>query len=317
MSTKIVTIVGATGQQGKGVIAAFANGPYHIRGLTRNPDSAGAKVLSSQGVEVVKADVNDLASMKAAFSGSHIIFAVTDFYENFEKYGPEKGVEIESKQGSNMVEAASTTSTLEHFIWSTMPIDTEAFPVPHFRSKHTVDGIIRAHPELFAKTTFLMVCYYANNLGMPSYRPYWIETAKKYVQFTTHAPTTIIPVIGDVSINITPFVKAIVDQPQTTKNGAMVVASSEAVTAEEWVQTFAAAKGITVQTIRISREDFDKLWPWPTWAEEFAKMFALFENVPISEWILPGQKILTKDNLGLSEFQTLKEWAQSYELPTI
>ncbi|KAH8645418.1 hypothetical protein BX600DRAFT_534344 [Xylariales sp. PMI_506] len=317
MSKKIVTIVGATGLQGKGVIAAFADGPYHIRGITRNPNSASAQTLSAQGIEVVKADIDDLASLKAAFAGSHIIFAVTNFYEYFEKYGPEKAAEIETKQGANMAEAAAATTTLEHYIWSTLPRDSEQYPVPHFGAKHKVDNIIRENPTLLAKTTFIMVCYYSNNLGLPSYRPYWIETAKKYVQFTTHAPETQIPLIGDVSVNLTPFIRAIVARPEDTRNGTMIIASAEMVTADEWVKTWAEAKGVEVQTVRISREAYDALWPWPSWAEEFAKMFDLFEKVPIPEWLVPGQKVLTKDELGLTGFQTLKEWVQTYELPAL
>ncbi len=83
------------------------------------------------------------------------------------------------------------------------------------------------------------------------------------------------------------------------------------------MQVWAAAKNVKVQTVRVSREVFDRRWPWPTWAEEFAKMFAFFENVPIPEWMLPGQKVLTKDELGLTEFQTLEQWAQNYELPAL
>ncbi|KAK1758900.1 hypothetical protein QBC47DRAFT_420024 [Echria macrotheca] len=317
MTKKIVTVVGATGKQGTGIIAALPKDIYHIRGLTRNPGSAAATALSSQGVEVVKTDIGNLDSLEIAFSGSHIIFAVTDFYESFEKYGPEKAMEIETQQGINMAKAAAAVPTLEHYIWSTLPKSSGPFHVPHFEGKHRVDEYIRTDAALLAKTTFIMVCYYAENLALPSYRPYWIETAKKYVQFTTYGPATSVPLIGDVTKNVTPFIKAILDQPGKTKNGAMVIASSESVTAEDWVQAWARAKGVQVQTVRISRDDYDKLWPWPHWAEEFAKMFDFFENVPVQEWLVPGQQVLTRNELGITELESLQEWAKRYELPSI
>ena len=70
MSPKIVTIVGATGAQGKGVVRAFVNNPaYHVRALTRNPSSESGKALSAQGVEVVAANVDDLPFLKSTFAG--------------------------------------------------------------------------------------------------------------------------------------------------------------------------------------------------------------------------------------------------------
>jgi len=62
-------------------------------------------------------------------------------------------------------------------------------------------------------------------------------------------------------------------------------------------------------------KDYDALWPWPTWAEEFAKMFAFFESVPVPEWLVPGQKVLTKDDLGVTGLESLREWAERFELP--
>ncbi|KAH8820704.1 hypothetical protein F5884DRAFT_764922 [Xylogone sp. PMI_703] len=315
MSPKIVTIVGATGQQGKAVVAAFAGNPsYQIRGLTRNPDGAAAKELASQGIEVVKADINDLDSTTAAFKGSHIIFAVTDFYALFHQHGPVKAKELETKQGVIMAKAASVTATLEHYIWSTMPKGSKNYPVYHFESKSDVDVTIKSDPALLAKTTFLIVCFYANNLQIASFRPYWIDTVKKYVQFTTYPPDTPIPFIGEVA-NVTPFVKSIVEQPNETKNGAYVIGAVGNWTAQEWVEAWAAGKGKEVQMMRVSQDDYDTLFPWPRWSKEFALMMDYFKYVPANEWLEPGSKILTAEHLKVTPVTTLEEWAKTYEIP--
>lgn len=66
--SKLLTVVGATGNQGLSLInAALKDGGYKIRGLTRNPTSEKAAALSKRGVEIVKADLNDGASLVEAF----------------------------------------------------------------------------------------------------------------------------------------------------------------------------------------------------------------------------------------------------------
>jgi uncharacterized protein YbjT (DUF2867 family) len=65
----ILTVIGATGAQGSSIVAhALQSGAYKVRAITRNTTSAKAKALEAQGVEVVSADVNDVASLTKAFS---------------------------------------------------------------------------------------------------------------------------------------------------------------------------------------------------------------------------------------------------------
>ena len=65
MSTKkkIIAVIGATGNQGGGVVRALqASGIFHVRALTRNPNK-------NQGVgdEVIGADLNRPETLKTAF----------------------------------------------------------------------------------------------------------------------------------------------------------------------------------------------------------------------------------------------------------
>lgn len=57
-SKKIITVFGATGQQGGSVAQIFLNDPklkndWTVRGVSRNANSESAKKLISQGAEVV------------------------------------------------------------------------------------------------------------------------------------------------------------------------------------------------------------------------------------------------------------------------
>ena len=67
--SKTIVIFGATGVQGGGVVKELLKDKtWKIRGVTRNTSSSSAQALSSQGVEMVTADLEDLSSLTNAFS---------------------------------------------------------------------------------------------------------------------------------------------------------------------------------------------------------------------------------------------------------
>jgi len=314
---KIVSIVGATGAQGKGVIAAFKGNPaYHIRAITRNPASESGKALASEGIEVVRADVNDVESLKSAFAGSHIIFAVTNFFEPFATGGPEKGMEVEIQQGKNLAAAAAATSTLEHYIWSTLPnakaVSGGKYIVPHFQGKNVIDAYIRADAALLKKTTFFWVTFYHSNFAFPMFTPYWIPSAGKYVQFANYAPDTPISTIGDVTLNVAPFIRAVVEQPQKSANGAIVLAEVGSYGADEYLQKWAVAKGHKAQFVRVSSKDFGNLWPM--WADEMGVMMQFWDEYREKSWTDPDQKVLTAEDLGVTGLQSLDDGFKALEI---
>jgi len=64
---ELIAVVGATGQQGGGVVRALrAGGQFKVRALTRNPDKHRA--LAD---EVVEADLDRPETLAAAFGGAH------------------------------------------------------------------------------------------------------------------------------------------------------------------------------------------------------------------------------------------------------
>lgn len=77
---KTIAVLGATGNQGGAVASFFDAQGWNVRGISRSASSASSKALSSKGISVVEADVDDFSSLVSAFSGAHVIFAVTDFW---------------------------------------------------------------------------------------------------------------------------------------------------------------------------------------------------------------------------------------------
>ena len=71
-SKKIITVFGATGAQGGGLVRAILNdknGEFAVRAVTRDINSDKAKELAALGAEVVAADIDDAASVEKALEG--------------------------------------------------------------------------------------------------------------------------------------------------------------------------------------------------------------------------------------------------------
>ncbi|KAK0642169.1 hypothetical protein B0T16DRAFT_394322 [Cercophora newfieldiana] len=320
MSPKIVTVVGATGAQGKGVVSAFLNNPaYKVRAITRNTTSTAALALAASGAEVVQADIESPASLAAAFAGSSIIFGVTNFFEPFAAHSsPVKAMEVELQQGINLANAAAAVPELENYIWSTLPngmaISNGKYLIPHFEAKNKIDAYIRTQlPALLEKTTFLWVTWYHSNYTFPMFTPYFIPTAGKYIQLANYSPETPIETIGDVSVNIAPFVKAIVAQPEKTAKGAIVLGATETRAAGEMLQTWASVKGVRAQQVRVDSKTFNEVWP--LWAEEMGVMMEFWDEYKEKSWTDEEARIVTAGELGIEgEFESLEEGFKTLEI---
>ena len=108
MGKKLIAVIGATGQQGGGVLRALqaTGGRFKVRALTRNPGKH--RDLAD---EVVEADLNRPDTLQPAFAGAHGVFLVTS--------SALEGTD-EFTQGTAAVHAAKAAG-VKHFIWSTLP----------------------------------------------------------------------------------------------------------------------------------------------------------------------------------------------------
>src|SRR5688572_2657080 len=151
---KLIAVVGATGQQGGGVVRALqASGQFKVRALSRNPGKH-----RGLAEEVVVADLDRPETLTAAFEGAHGVFLVTNFWE--------PGTD-ELKQATAAVRAAKDAG-VKHFVWSTLPnveqISGGKFHVPHFTGKAKIDPIVQ--DAGFVNHTFVIPpVYYQNFMG--------------------------------------------------------------------------------------------------------------------------------------------------------
>jgi uncharacterized protein YbjT (DUF2867 family) len=166
---KIIAVVGATGAQGGGLaraVLADPDGGLAVRALTRDPSKDTAVALADRGAEVVQADLDDEASLTAAFDGAYGAYCVTNFWEHF---SGDKEVE----QAGNLARAAKAAG-IKHAIWSTfedtrelIPLDDDRMPtlqghykVAHFDAKAESNHFFT---DLGVPTTFLLTSGYWEN----------------------------------------------------------------------------------------------------------------------------------------------------------
>lgn len=70
-AAKIITVIGATGNQGGSVARSLLqNAEFKVRAITRNPNSEASQKLATLGAEVVRADGFNSDEILAAFQGS-------------------------------------------------------------------------------------------------------------------------------------------------------------------------------------------------------------------------------------------------------
>ncbi|KAL2851267.1 hypothetical protein BJX68DRAFT_236060 [Aspergillus pseudodeflectus] len=180
--SRTIVVVGATGNQGGGVIRALLDsktpegGLWHIRGLTRDPSSAKAqKFLADQQtsdnrLSLVTGHVYDRASLKDAFAGAYGVFAVTSETHTGRVLEKEEEMKHEIDAGRNMVLAAEECQ-VSHFVFSSLPDMIKAtggrYPnIHHMNNKHEVEKIAR---ERLSGVTCLIPGFFYTNLRWPQY----------------------------------------------------------------------------------------------------------------------------------------------------
>src|SRR3954462_11907240 len=131
---KAILVTGATGHQGGAVLAHLGERGFSCRALTRDPAKPEARTALRPGVEVAKGDMEDPASLVRAMDGVHGVYGVQTPFES--------GVEGETRQGANLIDAAKR-SRISHFVYSSVASADQRTGVPHFDSKFQIEERLR------------------------------------------------------------------------------------------------------------------------------------------------------------------------------
>src|SRR6476620_9272753 len=121
--SKTILITGVTGNQGGAVAQALQGSGFRMRGLTRTPDSQRAAALARHGIDVVRGDLDDEATVRRALAGAWGVFGVQN--------AAEAGVEREEAQGKRLATLAREAG-VEHYVYTSVGAANRRTGVPHF-----------------------------------------------------------------------------------------------------------------------------------------------------------------------------------------
>jgi len=153
---RTILITGATGHQGGAVARALRSSGFNLRGLTRKPESRQAAALARDGVDVVKGDLDDEATLRRVLAGAWGVFGVQNTLE--------AGVEREEVQGKRLAMLAREAG-VEHYVYTSVGSAHKQTGVPHFDNKWRIEETVRG--LRFPSHVILRPVFFMENLVAP------------------------------------------------------------------------------------------------------------------------------------------------------
>ena len=254
----LITVFGVTGSQGGSVARALlADGTFKVRGVTRNPDSEKAQALKNAGAEVVKADLNDAASVEAAVSGAYGVFLVTNYWEFVDE-------QKEIVQGKTAVDACKKAG-VKHVVFSGLELvkDILGKPCPHFDGKGRVEKYL---DKQNVPNTSVRYAFYSENFVSPGFKP---QDGTNEFTFPMYGPMDIVSVA-----ECGPVVASVFNKPEEFI-GKKIGLSGSKKTIAEYIAIINKVTGKTFTYNPMSYEDYAKL-PFP--AEDISAMFEFYSK---------------------------------------
>ena len=301
MNKPLIVVVGATGAQGGSVIDYVMKlNKFTLRGITRDPDSNSSKRLIERGVEMVKADLNNMEELKRAFDGAYGVFGVTNFWQK----ECMEHIWRELEHGKNIVDA-SRASGAQHLIMSVVDnvdkITGGRLKVHHFTGKGQIEEYMRTVNEIPYRT-YLMPSFYMENLFQFSmFQP--ASDKKSGVLSTAVKPDSRIAMfsVDDFGISVA---KAFNDK-DSYNNQRMLIASEE-LTFPELATKVSKALEIPVTYKCMEYEESTKKW-----GEEMTEMFKWFNEY--GYYYGDQRQQVEQANKLFPEMKDAEKWAKLHE----
>jgi uncharacterized protein YbjT (DUF2867 family) len=156
----VVLVTGGTGSQGGATVThLLAAKKVRVRVLTRNLDSPKAKSLAARGVELVKGDFDDVASLRTALAGVSAAYSVQQWTEK----GGTAAEELHGKRFADAVKASGSP----HLVYSSAEGVERKSGLGHYESKWAIEQHIR---DLGLPATILRPVGFMDAFGVPAMR---------------------------------------------------------------------------------------------------------------------------------------------------
>lgn len=268
--SKLLTVFGATGQQGSSVVDAVVNDPqlsseFAVRAITRTLESQQARTLMAVA-EVVRADTDDRPSLKAALAGTHTVFAMTA--PTFKS----DGFDIEFEAAKSIADAA-VEAGVQFIIFSTLPSVAKISQgkytqVQHFEAKHKAEQYIKTLP---IQSAFISPGFFMENFN--DKQKSFLVLEKKdhgWILKGLGSPETAWPLVA-ARDDVGKFVGAILASPELYK-GKTLYAATKQYTMADTARILSQASGRQIVYEQLSEQQFKDMLPGQ--AELFYQAFA-------------------------------------------
>ena len=250
---RTIAVCGATGHQGGASVRQLRQRGFPVRALARDPDKPLARSLTGHGVEVVRADMNDPATLIRAFDGADGVHSVQTWRDG--------GLENEVQQGKNVVDAARR-SGVRHLVYSSVGSADQRTGIPHFDSKFRVEEYIRGSG--IRHTILRPVFFMENWLGMRN---------------SIEAGTLALPLNPDTRLQVIAvddiggIVATALEHSNKWQGRAVDIAGDE-LSMSNLAQVFSRATGREVRYVQVPWDEFEKQA-----GNEYAAMYRWFQDV--------------------------------------
>nr|XP_005601920.1 nmrA-like family domain-containing protein 1 [Equus caballus]XP_008530578.1 PREDICTED: putative nmrA-like family domain-containing protein ENSP00000305954 [Equus przewalskii] len=247
-SKKIIAVFGATGAQGGSVARAILESKkFAVRALTRDVTKPKAQALRDLGIEVIKGDLDDEASVEAALKGTYGAFLVTNFWEHFSK-------EKEVCQGKLVADAAKRLG-VKHVVFSGLEnvkrLSGGKLEVPHFDAKGEVEEYFWS---IGVPMTSVRVAAYFENF-LTTWKPVKASDGDYY---TLAIPMGDVPMDGISVADVGAVVCSIFNSPEEFV-GKAVGLSAEALTIQQYADVLSKVLGKDIRDAKMTPEAYEKL----------------------------------------------------------
>ncbi len=269
---KLILITGATGHQGGAAFHHLRERGFPVRALTRDPDKPNARAFIGHGVEVVRGDLDDPASLTRALDGVYGVYSVQN---------SRAGAEAEIRQGINLADAAKR-SRISHFVYSSVASADQNTGIPHFDSKFRIEEHIRGTGLPY---TILRPVFFMEN---------WLSMKERIEGGTLAQPLNPDTRLQMISVDdIGWFVANAFEHSGKWRGRAADIAGDE-MSMEQLAQAFGRAADRDVQYVQVPWNDFERQA-----GPEMTAMFRWFEDVGYHVDI----SALRQEHPGLTTFE--------------
>ncbi|MCU1232857.1 MAG: NmrA family protein [Candidatus Solibacter sp.] len=209
---------------------------FPVRVMTRDPDQPQARALPGHGVEVVRGDLNDPATLTRAMDEVHGVHSVQD-----SKAGPE----AEVKMGTNLADSAKR-SGIAHFVYSSVASADQHTGIPHFESKYRIEEHIRGTGMPY---TIVRPAFFMEN---------WLSMRQDIDSGTLHLPLDPETRLQMIAVTDIGGVVAMAFEKPGKWQGRTIELAGDELSMTELAQALSVTSGHEVRYVQIPWDEFEE-----------------------------------------------------------